>query len=196
MSVQSLVHMQLEKLLEEFATQVTFSSGQLLVIGCSTSEIVGKRIGSAGGMEVAESLFTPLQTFAQKHDIHLVFQGCEHINRALTMERQTAKAYGLEPVSVIPVQKAGGSMSAYAYTHFKNPVVVEYVQAHGGIDIGQTLIGMNLKPVAVPIRTSVKQIGEAIVTLATTRAKLIGGERAVYKNTVDSKGIQTNEKDC
>ena len=97
------------------------------------------------------------------------------------MERQTALAYGLEPVNVIPVQKAGGSMSAYAYTHFNDPVVVEHVQAHGGIDIGQTLIGMHMKHVAVPIRTTVKQIGEAIVTLATTRPKLIGGERAVYK---------------
>lgn len=173
---------QLEELLDGFAEQVKFTTGQLVVIGCSTSEIVGKRIGSAGGMEVAEALYKPFYTFAQKHDIHLAFQGCEHINRALTVERQTAIAYGLEPVTVIPVQKAGGSMSAYAYTHFSDPVVVEHVQAHGGIDIGQTLIGMQLKPVAVPIRTSIKQIGEAIVTLATTRPKLIGGERAIYIN--------------
>ncbi|MGE6487332.1 TIGR01440 family protein [Paenisporosarcina sp. NPDC076898] len=172
---------QLEQLLSEFATQVTFIPGQIIVIGCSTSEIVGKRIGSAGGLEVAESLFKPLQTFSKKHGIHLAFQGCEHINRALTMERQTALAYGLEPVNVIPVQKAGGSMSAYAYVQFNDPVVVEHLQAHGGIDIGQTLIGMHIKSVAVPIRTTVKQIGEAIVTLATTRPKLIGGERAVYK---------------
>lgn len=172
---------QLEQLLGEFATQVTFTPGQLVVIGCSTSEIVGKRIGSAGGLEVAECLFAPLQAFANEHSVHLAFQGCEHINRALTIERQTAQAFGLEPVSVIPVQKAGGSMSAYAYTHFKDPVLVEHVQAHAGIDIGQTLIGMHIKPVAVPIRTSIKQIGEAVVTLATTRPKLIGGERAVYK---------------
>ena len=182
MDAQLLWRTQLEQVLEEFATQVKFTPGQLLVIGCSTSEIVGKRIGSAGGFEVAECLFETLQAFATKQDIFLVFQGCEHINRALTMETKTAEAYGLEPVSVIPVQKAGGSMSAYAYVHFQEPVVVEYVQAHAGIDIGQTLIGMNLKPVAVPIRTSIKQIGEAIVTLATTRPKLIGGERAVYKN--------------
>ncbi|WP_342542168.1 TIGR01440 family protein [Paenisporosarcina sp. FSL H8-0542] len=181
MDAHTMWQPQLEQLLSEFATQVTFTPGQIIVIGCSTSEIVGKRIGSAGGLEVAESLFEPLQAFASKHEIHLAFQGCEHINRALTMERQTAHTYGLEPVNVIPVQKAGGSMSAYAYTHFNDPVVVEQVKAHGGIDIGQTLIGMHIKPVAVPIRTSVKQIGEAIVTLATTRPKLIGGERAVYK---------------
>jgi uncharacterized protein (TIGR01440 family) len=182
MDAYTLWQSQLEELLDGFAEQVTFTPGQLLVIGCSTSEIVGKRIGSAGGMEVAEVLYKPLYTFAQKHGIHLAFQGCEHINRALTVERQTAEVFGLEPVSVIPVQKAGGSMSAYAYTHFSDPVVVEHLHAHGGIDIGQTLIGMHIKSVAVPIRTSVKQIGEAIVTLATTRPKLIGGERAVYKN--------------
>ncbi len=181
MDATTIWQSQLEQLLEEFATQVTFTPGQLVVIGCSTSEIVGKRIGSAGGMEVAESLFEPLRSFAKKYDLHLAFQGCEHINRALTMERHSAQAFGLELVSVIPVQKAGGSMSAFAYTHFADPVVVENVQAHGGIDIGQTLIGMHIKPVAVPIRTSIKQIGEAIVTLVTTRPKLIGGERAVYK---------------
>jgi len=182
MDAHTLWRSQLEELLGDFATQVTFTSGQLLVIGCSTSEIVGKRIGSAGGLEVAESLYAPLLAFSKKYDIHLAFQGCEHINRAVTMERQTAKAFSLELVSVIPVQKAGGSMSAYAYMNFTDPVVVEHIQAHGGIDIGQTLIGMHIKPVAVPIRTSVKQIGEAVVTLATTRLKLIGGERAVYKN--------------
>ncbi|WP_019413527.1 TIGR01440 family protein [Paenisporosarcina sp. TG20] len=182
MDVQTLWQSQLEELLEDFAKQVAFKPGQLFVVGCSTSEIVGQRIGSAGGLEVAESLFGPLRVFAKKHDIYLAFQGCEHINRAITMERQTAQVFSLEPVSVIPVQKAGGSMSAYAYTHFTDPVVVEHVQAHGGIDIGQTLIGMQMKPVAVPIRTSIKQIGEAIVTLATTRPKLIGGERAIYNN--------------
>ena len=174
--------LQLEELLADFTTQVVLQPGQLFVVGCSTSEIVGKRIGSAGGLEVAEALFQPLLSFAEKNDIHLAFQGCEHINRALTMEQEVAKLYGLEPVSVIPVQTAGGSMSAYAFTHFKYPVVVESIQAHGGIDIGQTLIGMHLKQVAVPIRTSVKQIGDAVVTVATTRPKLIGGTRAIYNN--------------
>jgi len=180
MDAPTLWSLQLEEVLSEFSTQVTFIPGQLFVVGCSTSEIVGKRIGSAGGLEVAEALFQPLLSFAKKHEIHLAFQGCEHINRALTIEQETAKRYGLEPVSVIPVQKAGGSMSAYAFTHFEHPVVVEHVQAHGGIDIGQTLIGMHLKQVAVPIRTSVKQIGDASITMATTRPKLIGGERAIY----------------
>ncbi|MET1014719.1 MAG: TIGR01440 family protein [Paenisporosarcina sp.] len=180
MDAPTLWGLQLEELLAEFSTQVVFHPGQLFVVGCSTSEIVGKRIGSAGGLEVAQALFLPLHAFAERHQIHLAFQGCEHINRALTMENRTAHEYKLEPVSVIPVQKAGGSMSAYAYTQFSEPVVVESIQANGGIDIGQTLIGMHLKPVAVPIRTSVKQIGDAVVTLATTRPKLIGGTRAIY----------------
>ena len=180
MDAQTLWRLQLEELLAELSTQVVFHPGQLFVVGCSTSEIVGKRIGSAGGLEVAEALFLPFQTFAEKHQIHLAFQGCEHINRAITVESQTALEYNLEPVSVIPVQKAGGSMSAYAYSQLSEPVIVESIQAHGGIDIGQTLIGMHLKAVAVPIRTSVKQIGDAIVTVATTRPKLIGGTRAIY----------------
>lgn len=180
MDAPTLWRLQLEEVLSEFSMQVAFIPGQLFVVGCSTSEIVGKRIGSAGGLEIAEALFQPLLAFAKKHEIHLAFQGCEHINRALTMEQETAKLYGLEPVSVIPVQTAGGSMSAYAFTNFEYPVVVESIQAHGGIDIGQTLIGMHLKQVAVPLRTSVKQIGDAIITMATTRPKLIGGERAIY----------------
>jgi uncharacterized protein (TIGR01440 family) len=182
MDAHTMWRLQLKELLEEFSKQVVFLPGQLFVVGCSTSEIVGKQIGSAGGLEVAEALFQPLHDFASKHDIHLAFQGCEHINRALTLEQEAAKAYGLESVSVIPVQKAGGAMSAYAFTKFQNPVIVENIQAHFGIDIGQTLIGMHLKQVAVPIRVSIKQIGDAVVTLAMTRPKLIGGTRAIYHN--------------
>ena len=114
--------------------------------------------------------------------MYLACQGCEHINRALTIEREAmlmTKHY-LEEVSVVPVRTAGGAMSAYAYRQFKNPVVVEHITAHAGIDIGQTLIGMHIKHVAVPVRTNIKQIGEAYLTVATTRPKLIGGERATY----------------
>lgn len=167
-------------ILREFEQQVKFTPKQLFVIGCSTSEVLGSKIGTAGAMDVAEVLYEQFAKFAQQHDLYLVFQGCEHINRALTMELAAALHYNLEPVSVVPVRTAGGSMSAYAYTQLTEPVVVEQVAAHAGIDIGQTLIGMHLKVVAVPIRTSVKQLGEAIVTLATTRPKLIGGTRAQY----------------
>lgn len=168
-------------LLREVEQQVTFQPKQLLVIGCSTSEVVGEKIGTAGAVEVAQTLYDELERFAKKHDLYLVFQGCEHINRALTLERAAAEKYRLEPVTIVPVRTAGGSMSAYAYTKMDEPVVVEAVQAHAGIDIGQTLIGMHLKMVAVPIRTSVKRIGEAVVTVATTRPKLIGGARAQYE---------------
>ncbi|MFG3612839.1 TIGR01440 family protein [Rummeliibacillus stabekisii] len=171
---------QLQTLLAEFEQQVHFREGQLLVIGCSTSEIKGQKIGTAGGLEIAEALYKPLSAFSEKHRLYLAFQGCEHINRAITIEREAAEKYGLEPVSVVPAQKAGGSMSAYAYRQLKDPVVVEEVLAHAGIDMGQTLIGMHLKRVAVPLRTSITHIGDAVVTVATTRPKLIGGERAIY----------------
>lgn len=174
------VQQQLEQLLSELSEQVSFKANQLFVVGCSTSEVIGKHIGTSGTEEVAAVLYKSLQRFAEKHQLFLAFQGCEHINRALTIERKAAELYQLEEVSVIPVRSAGGSMSACAYKQLNDPVVVEHIVAHGGIDIGQTLIGMHMKPVAVPVRTSVKMIGEAVVTIATSRPKKIGGERAVY----------------
>lgn len=170
----------LQTLLREVEQQIDFKPNQLFVIGCSTSEVVGEKIGTAGTLDVAKVLYEEFSAFARKHELFLVFQGCEHINRALTLEAKAAHMYNLEPVSVLPCRTAGGSMSAYAYSQMDTPVVVEHVAAHAGIDIGQTLIGMHLKVVAVPIRTSVKQLGEAIVTVAKTRPKLIGGERAQY----------------
>lgn len=179
----TLQHLKQEmaQLLNEVEEQIPFRPKQLFVVGCSTSEVIGEKIGTAGAVEVANALYDELERFAKKHDLYLVFQGCEHINRALTLERAAAEKYHLEPVAVVPVRTAGGSMSAYAYTQMQDPVIVEHVQAHAGIDIGQTLIGMHLKVVAVPIRTSVKTIGQAIVTVAKTRPKLIGGARAQYE---------------
>ncbi|WP_040287555.1 TIGR01440 family protein [Sporosarcina koreensis] len=181
MDTSILWRLQIEQVLTEFAEQAPPEAGTFFVIGCSTSEVAGKRIGTAGALEVAEALYGPLAQFAETHKVHLAFQGCEHINRAVTIERRAAAQHGYDRVSVVPVTTAGGSMSAYAYEHLDDAVVVESVRAHAGIDIGQTLIGMQLKPVAVPIRTSVKQIGEAVVTCATTRPKLIGGARAQYE---------------
>lgn len=175
------IQTQLTQLLSEFEEQVILRPNTIFVVGCSTSEVIGQKIGTAGALETAQAIFEPLHTFAKKHQLLLAFQGCEHINRAITMEADTAQRFGYEPVAVVPVRTAGGSMSAYAYTQFSSPVVVEEIRAHAGIDIGQTLIGMHLKAVAVPIRTSVRTIGEAVVTIATTRPKLIGGERAIYK---------------
>lgn len=180
MEAKNLWQQQMEQLLLEVEQQITFSKDDLFVVGCSTSEVIGEKIGTAGGLEVAEVLFEPIKAFAERNKIHLAFQGCEHINRALTMERKTQQLFRLPEVSVIPVVRAGGSMSAYAYTQLEEPVVVESVQAKAGIDIGQTMIGMQLQPVAVPIRVSIKKVGEAIITIATTRPKLIGGARAFY----------------
>lgn len=181
MDAYILWRLQLEQTLAELAELAPPVPGTLFVVGCSTSEVAGKSIGTAGALEVAQALYEPLSQFASTYQLHLAFQGCEHINRALTIERKAAEKFSLEPVAVVPVRTAGGSMSAYAYEHLDDAVVVESVRGNAGIDIGQTLIGMHLKSVAVPIRTSVKHIGEAVVTCATTRPKLIGGVRAQYE---------------
>ncbi|AMQ21889.1 TIGR01440 family protein [Geobacillus sp. JS12] len=171
---------QWQAILHEFRQQAPLGRGDVVVIGCSTSEVLGERIGTAGSMDVAAMLFAELDAWRRETGIALAFQCCEHLNRALVVERETAKTHGLEIVSVVPVPKAGGAMAAYAYRTFADPVVVEAIRADAGIDIGHTLIGMHLKPVAVPVRVSVKHIGSACVTLAKTRPKLIGGTRAVY----------------
>lgn len=181
MEAQNLWKHQLETLLSEMAEQTTFERGEFFVVGCSTSEVAGQRIGTAGAFDIGETLYEPLVAFAKKHGLFLAFQGCEHINRALTIEQEALQSHRLERVSVVPTVHAGGSMSAYAYTKMDNPVVVEEIRAQAGIDIGQTLIGMHLKKVAVPLRTSIPKIGDAVVTIATTRPKLIGGARAVYE---------------
>ena len=157
------------------------SSGKLLVIGCSSSEIVGERIGKGSSLEAAEAVFEAVYPYLLERGIFLAAQCCEHLNRALIVEREYAEAHGLEIVSVIPQMKAGGSFATTAYKNFKCPVVVEYVKADAGLDIGGTLIGMHLKDVAVPVRLSLKQIGSANILCARTRAKYIGGSRAIYE---------------
>ncbi|MDG5471187.1 TIGR01440 family protein [Jeotgalibacillus sp. ET6] len=172
---------QLNTILFEYQQQAQLKPGQLFVVGCSTSEVIGKKIGTSGTDDVASLLYTELTRFAEDTGIHLAFQGCEHINRALVMERNTAESLGYDEVTVIPVRQAGGAMASYAFKNMQDAVMVEHVQAHGGIDIGDTFIGMHLKHVAVPVRVSERTLGEAHVTLARTRPKLIGGVRAVYE---------------
>lgn len=156
--------------------------GDLFVIGCSTSEVAGEQIGTSGSEDISEHIFKALQKLKEATGIHLIFQCCEHLNRALVIERETMQKIGhLEEVSVIPIPTAGGSMASYAFKHLKHPVVVETIQAHAGIDIGETMIGMHLKRVAVPLRFTQKEIGNARLTGAITRPKLIGGVRASYK---------------
>lgn len=155
--------------------------GEILVVGCSTSEVMGERIGTSGSEEVAQAILTALLGVVKMSNLFLAIQCCEHLNRALVVERRILQAYyGLEEVSVRPVAKAGGSLAAQAMDRFDEPTVVEEIVAHAGLDIGETLIGMHIKPVAVPVRLGVRQIGEARVTAARTRPKLIGGARACY----------------
>ncbi|MCF6138910.1 TIGR01440 family protein [Pseudalkalibacillus berkeleyi] len=171
---------QVVKALEDLEQSTPLSSNHLVVIGASTSEVIGEDIGTSGTMDVAAQLFEGITQFRNKTDVQIAFQCCEHLNRALVMEREVAVARGYDPVTVVPVRSAGGALATYAYHHLKDPVIVEFIKADAGIDIGDTFIGMHLKHVAVPVRTNVKSIGKAHVTLARTRPKLIGGERAVY----------------
>ena len=153
---------------------------QILVIGCSSSEIVGEKIGSFSSFEVAEALYCGIEKAAKEANIFIAAQCCEHLNRALILEVAAANKYFYEEVNVVPQPKAGGSFATAAYKYMENPVAVEHIKAHAGIDIGDTLIGMHLKDVAVPVRLSSSKIGEAHVVCARTRAKFIGGIRATY----------------
>lgn len=155
---------------------------QILVIGCSSSEIVGKKIGSFSSLEVAEALFCGIDKAAKEANIFIAAQCCEHLNRALILEEDAANKYFYEEVNVVPQPKAGGSFATIAYKYMKNPVAVEHIKAHAGMDIGDTLVGMHLKDVAVPVRLSSDKIGEAHIVCARTRAKFVGGMRAQYDN--------------
>lgn len=168
-------------LLKEFLKKTDAKKGSLLVIGCSTSEILGETIGTNSAYEAAEALFFGMYPLLRKKGIHLAAQCCEHLNRALVMEKKVADALGYESVCVVPKPKAGGSFATACFEHFSEPVVVEHIRADLGIDIGGTLIGMHLKEVAVPVRLQQNAIGEAFVLCAYTRPKLIGGARAVYE---------------
>jgi uncharacterized protein (TIGR01440 family) len=149
-----------------------------MVIGCSTSEIIGSKIGSNSSPETAAIVFEAIYSYAKEKGIYIAVQCCEHLNRAIVVEK--AAVPFAETVNVVPQPKAGGSFATQAYAHFENPVVVEEIKADAGIDIGFTLIGMHLKKVAVPLRLENKMIGEALVIAARTRPKFIGGARAVY----------------
>ena len=161
----------------------TVRPGQILVVGCSTSEVIGGKIGTTSSPETAQAVFDGIYRAALEKEVYLAAQCCEHLNRALILESDAALKYGYEEVNVVPQPKAGGSFATAAYHTFAAPVAVEHIKAHAGMDIGDTFIGMHLKDVAVPVRISKKQIGEAHLTCARTRAKFIGGIRACYDDT-------------
>ena len=173
---------QAQTVITELLDQANLKPGALLVIGCSSSEMVGKRIGKGSSMEAAQAAFRGIYPVLQERGIHLAVQCCEHLNRAIIMEAAVAEAKGYEIVNVMPQPHAGGSFAVTAWNNFENPVAVETIQADAGLDIGGTLIGMHLRRVAVPVRVSLDHIGDAIILCARTRPKYIGGPRAIYQD--------------
>ena len=152
--------------------------GNVVVVGCSTSEVVGSKIGTNSDPFTAEKIFDAIYSTLKERGIYLAVQCCEHLNRAIVIEREALPF--AETVNVVPQKKAGGSLATVAYEAFSSPIVVENVKADAGLDIGDTFIGMHLKSVAVPVRLSINSIGEAHLTCARTRPKFIGGVRAIY----------------
>lgn len=165
----------------EILEAAPLKAGSLFVVGCSSSEMVGGRIGKNSSYETAKAAFDGIYPVLCEHGIYLAAQCCEHLNRALILEKEAAEAFGYEPVMVVPQPKAGGSFATVTYRSLRQPVAVEHIRAQAGMDIGGTMIGMHLKDVAVPLRISKKQIGQAILLCAYTRPKYIGGPRAQYE---------------
>ncbi len=164
----------------ELVEKSKLKAGDLVVVGCSSSEILGEHIGKGSSPETGVEVATTILSVLSEKGIFLAAQCCEHLNRALVIEREAAEKFMLEEVCVRPMPKAGGSFATAVYDNMKDPVVVEHVKAKAGLDIGCTLIGMHLKDVAVPLRLTVKTIGCASINAAYTRPKLIGGVRAHY----------------
>lgn len=174
------------KAVTELIEAAHLKEGDILVVGCSSSEIKGERIGKGSDINAAEAVYQGIKPFLDEKGIFLAAQGCEHINRAIITERAALGPLD-EVVNVVPQLHAGGSFTVTVYNNAKDPVALERIQADAGMDIGDTLIGMHLKPVAVPVRLSMREIGCAHLTCARTRPKFIGGERAKYDMVLAGK---------
>ncbi len=172
------IYEQARDAIAELCEKAKLQPGNIVVIGCSTSEVMGSTIGTNSNFDAAGEIFRGLHDFAQSKGMYLAIQCCEHLNRAIITER-SAVPFG-EIVNVVPQPKAGGSLATRAYAGFSDPVAVEEIKADAGLDIGLTLIGMHLKKVAVPVRLENNRIGDAIVVAARTRPKFVGGIRAIY----------------
>ena len=172
------VYQQTKAVIEELGSKANLKPGSIIVVGCSTSEVLGAKIGTNSNPDTAKEIFAALHEYVKDNGFYLAVQCCEHLNRAIITQR--AAVPGAETVNVVPQPKAGGSLATQAYAGFSDPVAVEEIKADAGIDIGLTLIGMHLKKVAVPVRLENNRIGEAIIVAARTRPKFIGGVRAVY----------------
>ena len=178
---------QLEQIKQQVKTGLTealdkghIKRGDLFVVGLSTSEVIGHEIGMDPSIAVGRAIIKTIISVLRPLGIHLAVQGCQHLNRALVVERSVAEKFGLEEVTVFPQIHAGGSGQIAAFENFEDPIEVEHVQAKGGMDIGDTSIGMQVKFVQLPIRTSVTEVGHAHTTYLSSRPKLIGGARAKY----------------
>ena len=176
------IYLQTKAALEELVAKANVKPGNVVVVGCSTSEVLGNKIGTNSSPDTAGQIFKGLYDCAKEHGFYLAIQCCEHLNRAIIIER--AAVPGAEIVNVVPQPKAGGSLATAAYGNFSDPVAVETIQADAGMDIGFTLIGMHLKKVAVPVRLENNHIGEAMIVAARTRPKFIGGIRAIYNQDI------------
>lgn len=172
------IYEQTQAAIAELCGKAKLTAGKLVVVGCSTSEVLGSKIGTNSNPDVAGEIFKALDDYTSSKGLFLAIQCCEHLNRAIITERKAVPF--ADPVNVIPQPKAGGSLATKAYAGFEEPVAVEDIRADAGLDIGLTLIGMHLKKVAVPVRLEHNRIGEAIVVAARTRPKFVGGVRAVY----------------
>ena len=170
-----------EQALRELLDVSGLRAGQILVIGCSSSEMLGLHIGKGGSMDAARALLDGIYPLLKERGVYLAVQCCEHLNRAIIMERTAAERYGLDEVNVKPWERAGGSFATACWQRMEEPCAVEHVRAHAGMDIGDTIIGMHLREVAVPVRLSLRSIGMANLVCARTRPKYIGGERARYQ---------------
>lgn len=173
---------QSQKTVLEILDQAKLNKGAVFVIGCSSSTVAGKAFGTASSIDIAQAIFDGIYPELQVRGIYLAAQCCEHLNRAIVTEKAVALQQNRDIVNVVPQPKAGGSFATITYNTLKEPVVLEHIKADAGMDIGGVLIGMHLKDVAVPLTLSIKQIGEAHITSARTRAKFIGGERAHYND--------------
>ena len=182
--IMEIIRSESRQAVMELIESAGLKAGDLMVIGCSSSEILGERIGRGSNPMAAQAVFDGVYPVLERYGIELAAQCCEHLNRALILERETAVKRLLPIVNVVPMPKAGGSFATAVYEGLKNPVAVEELRADAGMDIGDTLIGMHLKQVAVPVRVSVKPIGRANLVCARTRPKYIGGERAQYNDAL------------
>lgn len=172
------IYEQTTAVVSELYEKAKLKKGNIIVVGCSTSEVVGSVIGTNSNVEVAGEIFKALHDFTKSKEVYLAIQCCEHLNRAIIVEQEAVPF--AELVNVVPQPKAGGSLATQAYAAFTHPVALEEIKADAGLDIGFTLIGMHLKKVAVPLRLEHHTIGEAMVIAARTRPKFIGGVRAMY----------------